>query len=100
MALLEAMAMSRAVVATRVSGIPDVIQDGDNGLLVPASDPPALAAALTRLINDTELRAKLGRSALATLRQRFDVKRTAQAYEALYSAALQLPSADRSPQPA
>ena len=100
MALLEAMAMSRAVVATRVSGIPDVIQDGDNGLLVPASDPAALAAALTRLIKDTELRARLGRSALATLRQRFDVKRTAQAYEALYSAALQLPPADRTPQPA
>ncbi len=88
MALLEAMAMSRAIVATRVSAIPEVIRDGENGLVVPPSDPPALAAALEKLLTDAELRGRLGRSALQTLRQRYDVERTAREYEALYRAAL------------
>jgi glycosyltransferase involved in cell wall biosynthesis len=88
MALLEAMAMSRAIVATRVAGIPEVIRDGENGLLVPPADPPALAAALDRLLGGGELRARLGRNALETLRRRYDVARTAREYEALYRAAL------------
>jgi len=100
MALLEAMAMSRPVVATRVSGIPDVIQDEQNGLLIPAQEPATLAAALARLANDPALRARLGANALATLRQRFDVKTTMRKYEELYSAALRMPPADLGPQPA
>jgi L-malate glycosyltransferase len=100
MALLEAMAMSRPVVATRVSGIPDVIQDEHNGLLIPAKEPATLAAALARLAKDPALRARLGANALATLRQRFDVKTTMRKYEELYSAALRMPPADLGPQPA
>lgn len=90
-ALLEAMAMSRPIVATRVSGIPEVIQHEDNGLLVSAANPPELAAALTRLLTDPSLRDRLGRRALETVRERFDVAHTARAYEALYYAALGLP---------
>jgi glycosyltransferase involved in cell wall biosynthesis len=90
-ALLEAMAMSRPIVATRVSGIPDVIRDEENGLLVPPADPAKLAEALRRVLTESALREKLGRNALATLRQRYDVTRTARAYESLYRAALGLP---------
>lgn len=89
-ALLEAMAMSRPVVATRVSSIPDVIAHEENGLLVPPADPVALAAALRRLLADSALRAKLGQNALETVRQNYDVLRTVRSYETLYVAALGL----------
>jgi glycosyltransferase involved in cell wall biosynthesis len=61
--LLEAMAAGRAVVASRIAGIPDVVEDGRNGLLVPAGDDEALAGALHRLFADAELRASLGAAA-------------------------------------
>jgi glycosyltransferase involved in cell wall biosynthesis len=95
LALLEAMAMSRPIVATRVSGIPDVIKDGENGLLVPAAQPKEFAAALRRLFDSPELRQRLGENALATLRRDYDVKRTGRAYEALYLEALGLPQDQR-----
>ena len=61
--LLEGLASGRAVVATRVAGIPDVVEDGVNGLLVPPDDAPALAAALRRLAADPQARARLGQEA-------------------------------------
>jgi glycosyltransferase involved in cell wall biosynthesis len=64
--LLEALAAGRAVVATRVAGIPEVIQHESNGLLVPERDPAALAAALERLGREPETRARLGASARHT----------------------------------
>jgi glycosyltransferase involved in cell wall biosynthesis len=88
--LLEAMAMSRPIVATRVSGIPEVIQHEDNGLLVPPADPEALAGALQRLLTDPALRERLGRRGCVTMRERHDVARTARAYEGLYAQALGL----------
>lgn len=63
MALLEAMAWGRAIVATKVGGVPDVLSDNEDALLVPPSDPPALAAALARLAADADLRARLGPAA-------------------------------------
>jgi glycosyltransferase involved in cell wall biosynthesis len=89
-ALLEAMAMSRPIVATRISGIPEVIQSEDNGLLVPPADPVALAEALGRLLSDEQLRERLGRRALQTVHERYDVARTASGYEGLYAEALGL----------
>ncbi|WP_298824589.1 glycosyltransferase [uncultured Piscinibacter sp.] len=70
--LLEAMAMGLPVVATRVSGIPEVVRDGDNGLLVGAEDVDALADAAQRLIEDPALGAQLGREARRTVTQHFD----------------------------
>jgi glycosyltransferase involved in cell wall biosynthesis len=67
MSLLEAMAAGCPVVATRVGGIPDSVRDGHNGLLVPARDPNALAAALGRLLDHPEFAARLGASARATI---------------------------------
>jgi len=65
LALLEAMALGIPVVATAVNGVPDAISDGDNGLLVPRRDPQALAQALSRVLDDDELRRRLGSRARA-----------------------------------
>ena len=63
LALLEAMASGVAVIATRAGGIPNVLTDGQNALLVNPADAPALAAALARIVTDSELRARLRKAA-------------------------------------
>lgn len=63
--LVEAMATGLPVVASNVGGIPEVVRDGETGLLVPPGDVDALAAALDRLVADDELRGRLGRAARA-----------------------------------
>lgn len=61
-AVLEAMAMSRAVVATAVGGVPEIVRHGETGLLVPSGDPEALANAVINLLTEPEQREKLGRA--------------------------------------
>jgi len=61
--LLESMAAGRATVASRVAGIPEVIEDGQDGLLVPQKDVPALAEAICALLSNPDLRARLGSAA-------------------------------------
>lgn len=70
-ALLEGMACARPVVASGVGGIPDVVQDGENGLLVPAGDVVALAVAINALLADPAGRAQLGAAARQTVLARF-----------------------------
>jgi len=82
-ALLEAMAMGCAVVSTPIGGIPEIIEDGVSGLLVPSGDAAALAAALMRL-SDPALRARLGAAARERIALRFDLKRNIQQYVALF----------------
>ena len=74
--LAEAMATGLAVVSTRVSGIPELVRDHDNGLLVAPDDVAALAAAIEALVADEMLRARLGAQAAITIRQMFDADRT------------------------
>lgn len=69
MALLEAMAWGRAIVATAVGGVPDVLSDGEDALIVPPADPEALAAAIARLAADAALRRRLGPAARARARR-------------------------------
>ena len=64
--LLEAMAVGTPVVATRTGGIPDTVRDGANGLLVPPHDPPALAAAIARVLGEDGLAASIGAAGRAT----------------------------------
>ena len=71
--LMEAMACEVAVVSTRVSGIPELIQDGESGLLVPEKDATALADGLQRLIEDKELRLQLGKNGREKVIREFDV---------------------------
>jgi len=76
--LLEAMSVGVPVVATRVSGIPEVVRHRHNGLLVEPDDPAALADAIERLIDQPELAATLGRAARATVAEHFDNDRNLQ----------------------
>jgi glycosyltransferase involved in cell wall biosynthesis len=67
--LLEAMAAGLPLVATSVAGIPDLVEDGRNGLLVPAADGKALGLAAARLLEDSELRARCVAGGYATARE-------------------------------
>jgi glycosyltransferase involved in cell wall biosynthesis len=69
--LLEAGAMELAVVASRVAAVPELIEDGVNGALVPPDGPAALAAAITALIADPAARLRLGRAGRARVLERF-----------------------------
>jgi starch synthase len=80
----EGMAFGRAVVATHVGGLPDAIEDGVSGLLVPARDQAALRAALERLLSDPELRARLGTSARERARAEFSWAAATAAVLAVY----------------
>jgi glycosyltransferase involved in cell wall biosynthesis len=77
-ALMEAAAAGRPVVATRVGGVPEVVEDGRTGLLVPAGDPHALARALASVLADPVRAAALGDAARARARQRFGIDRQVQ----------------------
>jgi glycosyltransferase involved in cell wall biosynthesis len=73
--ILEAMAAGVPVVTTPVSGIPEVITDNETGLLVPQADPVALAAAITRVLDDADLGLRLGRAAREFVEREFDMNR-------------------------
>jgi glycosyltransferase involved in cell wall biosynthesis len=70
--MVEAMAAGLPVVSTAVSGIPELVRDGKNGLLVPPEDPGALASALLRLATDVPLRDRLAAAGRETVAERFD----------------------------
>jgi len=69
--LMEAQSQGLACLSTRVSAIPELIEDEVTGVLVPPGDPAALAAALTRLIRDPQARARLGAAGAAHVRAHF-----------------------------
>lgn len=81
LAVAEAMLCERPVLATQIGGVEDVVENGVSGILVPPADPPALAQALTELMNDPDLRKKLGRAARARIIERFDAKVVARDWE-------------------
>ncbi len=89
-ALLEALAAGRAVVASRVAGIPDVVEDGRNGLLVPPGDAEGLAAALRRLAADPDGRRLLGAEARKRAVHELTWDRAARAFEECYAQAATL----------
>lgn len=76
--LLEAMAMRLAVISTLVSGIPEVIRDGVNGLLIADRDPAALATAMAQLLGDAAARDRLGTQARQTVAEQFSNARNLQ----------------------
>jgi glycogen synthase len=86
---LEAMACGRAVIGSNVGGIPEIITDEVDGLLVPPGDCEALSRAILRLLQDAELRQRLGATARRTICQRFArravCQQTAAAYRELVS---------------
>jgi glycosyltransferase involved in cell wall biosynthesis len=75
--LMEAMAMEIPCVATGINGIPELIRDGVDGLLVPPSDVDGLAAALGRLIEDAELRESLGKAGRRRVQECYEIGKSA-----------------------
>ena len=84
-AILDAMALGKPVVATRVGGIPEAVQDGITGLLVPPRDPQAFAEAIRYLLRHPEQAKALGEAGRKRVEQYFTMERmacqTLQAYE-------------------
>lgn len=76
-ALMEAMASGCAVLSCRTSGIPELISDGEHGLLVPERDPVSLASALQRLLGDAALRQRLAAAARLRIERDFDAGKEA-----------------------
>jgi glycosyltransferase involved in cell wall biosynthesis len=83
-ALMEAMACGVAVVATDVPGTNELVVDRESGLLVPAYDPPALAEALVELLEDPDLRARLGARGRERMERHFSLEAMVRAKESLY----------------
>jgi glycogen(starch) synthase len=81
---LEAMRWGTPVIGTTVGGIPEVVEDGKTGVLVPPSDPPALAAAIIRLLSNRPLRRELGEAGRRRVEQHFTTTRMAAQVEGLY----------------
>jgi colanic acid/amylovoran biosynthesis glycosyltransferase len=72
---MEAFARGLPVVSTYHAGIPEVVQDGKSGFLVPERDVEALAERLEKLIDDSELRFSMGRSGRAFIEEEYDINK-------------------------
>lgn len=90
-ACLEAMCFGLPVVATQVGGLPEVVEDGVTGILVPPNDPQALAEAVLSLLRDPERRRQMGRRGREKVLAQFTPERVADLSEALYWEVLHKP---------
>lgn len=87
--LTEAMAMEIPVVATRVSGIPELVQDGKTGLLIAPDDAAALSKALARLLQDQDLARRLARAGRDLVVSQFNSDNSARQLRGLFTAAIE-----------
>jgi glycosyltransferase involved in cell wall biosynthesis len=87
--ILEAMVMRKPVVATDVGGIPEIVQNGRTGLVVPPARHSALAEAIMTLITDRRLAAEFGEAAEGFIREGFSIKATAGKWQHLYESLLE-----------
>lgn len=94
---IEAAAQSVPVVATRVGGIPEVVRDGDTGLLVPPHEPMELARAIERVLKDRQLAAHLGARGLEDAKARFSMAGSERAFARIYEDALRSQRANGAP---
>lgn len=83
--LMEAMASGRAVVATSIAGVGELVRDGETGLLVTPGSAEELAAAIAELLDDPGLRTRLARAGRQAVRRDFDVARSAEALAELFA---------------
>jgi glycosyltransferase involved in cell wall biosynthesis len=89
MSVMEAMAAGLPVVSTAVGGVPELVREGETGLLVPSGDAAALARALQALVDDPARREAMGKAARQHAITHFDIRHTVRQYEALYERLLQ-----------
>lgn len=85
--LMEAMATGLPVVASRIAGIPELVRDGENGLLIPAGDTASLIAAIDRLLRDPALRTRMGQAGRATVLADFAIDTEARRLARLFTEA-------------
>lgn len=83
--MIEALACAKPAISTPISGIPELIETGVNGLLVPPEDPERLAGAILRIHDDPEFARELGRRGRATVEEEFDLARNAARQMALFA---------------
>lgn len=83
-AIAEAMAQGKPVVATRIGGIPDIVEDGKSGFLVPAKDPQKMAEVMERIIKDKDLADSLGQYGLLQCRNQFLAPHSANKLRTIY----------------
>jgi glycosyltransferase involved in cell wall biosynthesis len=74
-ALLQAAGAGKPIVAVRAGGMPEVVKDGENGLLVPPADTDALASALSKLLSDRDLMWRMGQAGRELIREQFSIGR-------------------------
>ncbi len=89
--LMEAMAMEIPCVATRITGIPELIEDGVDGLLVAPSDIEGMAAAIERLIGSEELRQSLGKAGRERVQREYELAKSADCLSSVFTARLERP---------
>jgi len=90
LALLEAMASGLPVIASNTGGTPEIVVDGETGLLVPSRDPKSLAEAIQRLLDDSLLRNQMGQSGRARVVESFPIQKTISRLNQLYQGLLSL----------
>ena len=88
--VLEALARGKPVVASKTGGIPEIINDGQNGILVPPGDENALSEAIFKLYQKPELRAKLGYTGWKTVTEKFVPEKTVEDLACIYDQILSL----------
>jgi len=93
--LLEAMAFEVPIIATRIAGIPQLVREGENGLLVRAGEVEELAAALARLHADAELRSRLGKAGRQTIEERYSFRERMAKVAGLYDRLVEPSSTSR-----
>lgn len=83
--IMEAMAAGLPVISTPVAGVPEMVEEERTGLLVPEKDPPALAAAIDRVVSDRDLARRLGSNGLAVAQEKFSIARSARSLRAIFA---------------
>jgi glycosyltransferase involved in cell wall biosynthesis len=82
--VMEAMCMAKPVIATAVGGSLDQVVDGETGYLVPPADPEALAKKILILLEDSDLRRRMGEAGLERIRRNFELRQMVEKLEAIY----------------
>lgn len=88
LSIIEAMSMSKPVIATRVGGIPEIIEDDKTGMLVPAKDPVLLAKAIKFLLDNPDTRESISLAASKSVEARFNLKDMISSYQRFYESVL------------
>lgn len=87
-AVLEAMAAGKCVVATKVGGVPEIVKDGRTGILVPSKDAAALANAIRYLKNNSLLASEMGNAGRNLVERVFDIREVAKKYQDVYESSI------------